>query len=653
MSVLPVSPGRTSELLTTQRLVLQTQRNQSDLQSLYNQLSTGRRVLFASDDPAAATRATLLKRSLQYTQQLTRNAEASDRLLSATDGLLSDVATTIIDARAAANEGAQSVISTDERQTLVKAMDEQIRQLLSAGNRTYEGHYLMSGGPSALPLEFKDGYVRWTGNQSVLSSYLETGRSSPTSSTIIDAFGLDGNAQVSTTDLRPSITANTNLADLRNGEGVQLSQLRIFDSGAGNWKTVDFTGIQTVGQLDTKVASIQVDGRPLATQIQNGRIQLKFADGLPGYLPVDEVPGGTTAAQLGWANASGAAAPPLGSRNLQPALNEHTKLSEAANGTGLNLAAGIKIRQGDDVYTIDFNGAQTMGDVLVAINRSDADVAATLDPATGHIKLQSLRSGVDFGVLENGGTAAQQLGIRTATTQTKLQELLYGQGIQTLATGADFKITRADGVELGVDIDGLSSVQDVINAINSHVANTSPGAITASLSTTSNGIVLQSSAGAGQIKVAAISGSNAAQALGFVAKGATESTGTTSGASAQLTGADLNMQAPGGMVDNLLRMRDAIRDSDFPEIGRLQALMDLDSDKFAGVRAEIGMQSQATSDIQARLEDDAVRLEAGVSDNIDADITSVVSQVALRQAALEASLRLMGQTAQMTVLNFL
>ena len=79
----------------------------------------------------------------------------------------------------------------------------------------------------------------------------------------------------------------------------------------------------------------------------------------------------------------------------------------------------MRLIQGEVVVTrdsgIDLSSAETLSDVLISINRSGADVRAELDEAEGKILLRSLRSGVDYSIGENGGSAATELGIRSAT----------------------------------------------------------------------------------------------------------------------------------------------------------------------------------------------------------------------------------------------
>jgi flagellar hook-associated protein 3 FlgL len=50
---------------------------------------------------------------------------------------------------------------------------------------------------------------------------------------------------------------------------------------------------------------------------------------------------------------------------------------------------------------------------------------------------------------------------------------------------------------------------------------------------------------------------------------------------------------------------------------------------------------------------DLVQMQSQLSDERDAEIATVISNINQRQVSLEASMRLLGQTSQLTVLNFL
>src|SRR4029077_16622962 len=94
---------------------------------------------------------------------------------------------------------------------------------------------------------------------------------------------------------------------------------------------------------------------------------------------------------------------------------------------------------------------------------------------------------------------------------TQLSELNNGRGVASV-TGADFQITRRDGTSFTVDLGTESTIQDVIDAINT--ADGGNG-ITASFATMGNGIVLtDTSVGAGSPSVTSQNFSTAAADLG-------------------------------------------------------------------------------------------------------------------------------------------
>ena len=145
MPLLPISTSRTSTPLTTQRLLFQLNSDQLALQKNYDQLSTGQRVLRLSDDPAAAGRAIGLHRSIDRSDQLVRNANSTTNFYQAADSSLNRVDNALIEARAAAVSGAQSVISDDERHALAATIQESINSVFASGNSIFRDHQLLGG----------------------------------------------------------------------------------------------------------------------------------------------------------------------------------------------------------------------------------------------------------------------------------------------------------------------------------------------------------------------------------------------------------------------------------------------------------------------------------------------------------------------------
>ena len=145
MPLLPISTVRTSNALTTQRLLFQLNADQLELQRQYDQLSTGRRVLRLSDDPAAAGRAIGLYRGIDRGNQLVRNATSTSSFYQAADDALARVDSALVEARGVAVQAAQTVISEDERAALALTIQQTINSVFAAGNSIFRDHQLLGG----------------------------------------------------------------------------------------------------------------------------------------------------------------------------------------------------------------------------------------------------------------------------------------------------------------------------------------------------------------------------------------------------------------------------------------------------------------------------------------------------------------------------
>lgn len=104
-----------------------------------------------------------------------------------------------------------------------------------------------------------------------------------------------------------------------------------------------------------------------------------------------------------------------------------------------------------------------------------------------------------------------------------------------VAGGTDFSITRHDGVRFSVDINGASTIDDVLRIINEHPGNTG-GLLTARLSEYGNGIELvDASVGTQATRIERELLSTAAIDLGLIPRGEESATQTTDGTYASVT----------------------------------------------------------------------------------------------------------------------
>jgi flagellar hook-associated protein 3 FlgL len=193
-----------------------------------------------------------------------------------------------------------------------------------------------------------------------------------------------------------------------------------------------------------------------------------------------------------------------------------------------------------------------------------------------------------------------------------------------------------------------------MDRINNNASNFNPATrITASLATTGNGIQLSSTAGALPIAVANAGGSSAAIGLGWTDKDNSTATGATSGANNVIAGRDVATVKVDGVFSSLIQLRQAISDGDSEAVKSVWQSMEQDLDRLAIARGLVGTRQQSIDSRIQKSEDEQIRLREIESQNLDADLASVISELTHRQAALQASIQLMGQTARMTLFDYL
>jgi flagellar hook-associated protein 3 FlgL len=296
--------------------------------------------------------------------------------------------------------------------------------------------------------------------------------------------------------------------------------------------------------------------------------------------------------------------------------------------------------------------------MLNAINRSGASVYADLGGENGTLRIRSTASGVDFSIRENTGTLAQTLGIRTFGGQTRLGELNYGRGV-SFGEASDLRLTRHDGTTFDVSLNGSVTVQDILDRVNNHVDNQDPAnRISAGLQQSANGIQLTSTPPVGPpdpvpIKIEAVGGSAAAWDLGLIKIGETQSTASLAGANYEISGSDPNPQEVKGMFNSLFRLREAIRSKDQNAVSRAVTLIDQDLSRLSLTRGSLGVEQQRIDSLKLNQELTTINLKADKSTLFEADFPTIISELNARQIAYEASLKLLGNTNQTSLFNYI
>lgn len=651
-SFYPVVANRVSDVQQRYRNIYQLQSDSSSIAKLQVQLSTGKRFTRPSEDPTAAIRVMGIQKETEFKIQAKINLKSSEAFLNTTEASLSDTQNLLNDARGIAVQANTTLNSRSERDGLVSQIDAIIERMVNIANSRYQNRFLMSGGLVAQqPISFDGTSVVFKGNDAELLSLADEGEFLASNVTAQRALGVVSTAAVSTLDLNPQVSSNTRLAELNGGLGVSPGAIGFSDGN--NQATVDLAGAETVGDVIERINLAKVGNRSIQATLSTTGININYADSAGGTLRISDIGVGSTASDLGIATTVAAPSLPIQGKDLDPLLRRTTLVSSLNLGGGINLTGGVELRFGDKTYRAELANANSIQDILNAFQKSGAPVSANISADGRSLEVKSLQSGANFTIGESQGGLASRLGLRTFTAETQLSQLNYGRGVSN-GVGSDLQIVNNAGAVIDIDLQGAITVQDVLNKINSHVANQDPlTRVSAAVTDSGKGITLSSQNGTQPFQVKVVGGSEAAWDLGIVPKGQTEISATVSGASQSLAGADPNPQEVKGVFNTLIRLRNAISNGDNPAIDRAILLLDEDRDRVSLSRGDLGVRLQRIDRMIQSNEDEQVILASQQSDAMDVDFAQAISDLTARQTALQASLSLIGQSSQLSLFNFL
>lgn len=249
------------------------QQSQVSLNLALQQVSTGKRVSLPSDDPSAA--ANMVENTIESgnVDQYTKNVNSVLSTVQQADSVLNGVVASLTKAVSLGTEGANGVLTDQQRQALGTQVQGIFASVLSAANSQVAGEYLFSGTSTALP---------YTANASSPTGFTYSGNDDTNSVSIGDQTSVQYNlpgSQVfsnSTTNVLGSLNAlaaalqsgnTTNIAAATTAVDTAVSyvsQQQVFYGNAEN-------------QLNSQGQSLQQDTVTLSTQ-QNNLIGVNLAE---------------------------------------------------------------------------------------------------------------------------------------------------------------------------------------------------------------------------------------------------------------------------------------------------------------------------------------------------------------------------------------
>ncbi len=140
--------------------------NMERLDTLSNQLSTGKRVTKPSDDPLAASRGIFYRRVIRENDQFKLNVDDASAFLSSTSVTLEDVRTALRNARNIALQGANDA-SNMPNETMATQVGSIFDNILHLANEAHDGKYIFAGDKiKAMPFANNGGIVSFIGDNS-------------------------------------------------------------------------------------------------------------------------------------------------------------------------------------------------------------------------------------------------------------------------------------------------------------------------------------------------------------------------------------------------------------------------------------------------------------------------------------------------------
>lgn len=277
---------------------------QSSLAATQNQVSTGKRINVASDDPAGAGRVISLNHILAANTQYTANIDAASTRLDTAQSTLNSVNDLYNSARDLTLQALNGSLADSDRQAIATQLTQMRDQLLQMANTTDATGQALFAGTSSNTVPFvknADGSVSYAGNDGQPRASIGAGLTVPTgesgSAIFMDVAAGNGRfvasaAAGNTGTLVVGENAVSDPTAFAAGIAANGGYTITFD-GAGNWNALDgggnplldsggnpVTGSYTAGgSISFNGLTLSLDGEPQAgdsVSIQAGASQDVF-----------------------------------------------------------------------------------------------------------------------------------------------------------------------------------------------------------------------------------------------------------------------------------------------------------------------------------------------------------------------------------------
>jgi flagellar hook-associated protein 3 FlgL len=596
-------------------------RNLSDIQ---NSISTGLKFNRPSDNPIDYVTAISLRQSLNRGRRHLRNIDRGTTNLNLAEGSLDSVTSILQRARELTVKSINGSMDQAEYEAIADEISQIAQQVLQIANTNYEGTYMFGGTETLrIPFENNGGVISYHGNADTRNIEIGSGIIVPTNITGLSAFMNTPN-QVTSSFAVSDPTAAL-IGELPAGSpppvngdftinGVTISVDLTTDSLETLRDSINRADADVVASIDSSNHLVLDSRRSIDLEMSSGTSNVLESLGV-------------------FQHVSGA--------DITGTLGAPITLATNITLAGIDLE-GLRISNNGTDYDIDLDdpAINTVGDVINAINASGAGVSAFINQAGTGIDISATSSSSELEVKNMHRLFGDPVGAGIATDTT-----LASQGIGALTSievvhGADTTV---------VDLSSATTFGDVLALING-----SQTGVLAQVNAAGTGfdLVVVDQTNTGMVQINEVGAGTSANDLGidltFDDNTADDLGVTGTGVVDEIEGKNIFKTL--NEIDMLLRSGTT---EDIVNLGSRLTDLDMDMENILKARSEAGAslnRLEATTDRLTRLDTFLVEL---LSENEDADLAEVVTQLSQQENTLQAALSATARVLLPSLLDYL
>ncbi|WP_462410718.1 flagellar hook-associated protein FlgL [Neobacillus sp. Marseille-QA0830] len=136
---------RITQLMISQQFIQNFQRNNTSMEKINGQISTGKKFEKVSEQPGAALKGLTLRSSLSQVEQYQKNAQDGIDWSTAVDGEIGNVTDVLQRVRELTVEASSDTVNENDRKNIAVEISSLIQQVGDIANTAYGSGYLFSG----------------------------------------------------------------------------------------------------------------------------------------------------------------------------------------------------------------------------------------------------------------------------------------------------------------------------------------------------------------------------------------------------------------------------------------------------------------------------------------------------------------------------